>query len=409
MHRGGNHRAGNAQTLTDVAFHLGAKDHLGLEGGNRRFNLKIVVGNQGLDTVLFSQSADWPGHFTVKATKPDNLKPHLIASDAGGGGHMGAVTKQEHPLASQIGAIDRTCPPRQAQACRICAGRQAGDSGHFGNEIMRGSYADRDAFGIGLLKLTFEPAGSAFGVFWIHQHVEMRRPHAGNVRRARAHGGADVDCDAHVGQQPRHLGDVIAVTKAKGGRAYQVGGHVGGAVARLGQMPHDLQESLVGAETFLALIAGQIQGDHGDAQIHAFCKPARVILNKLSCTRRAHNHRFGGKTGNGILAGGLEQTCRVAAQIAGLKRSIADRRAMVAPFDHGEQKVGIGIALRRVQDIVQAAHASGDAHCANMRRAFVCPQRQLHSAASRLGAKGASKARRRRGRANSAARSPACS
>jgi hypothetical protein len=51
---------------------------------------------------------------------------------------------------------------------------------------------------------------------------------------------------------------------------------------------------------------------------------------------------------------------------------------MVAPLDHGEEQVGVGVALRRVQDVVQALHGRGDAHGADMGRALVCPDGQLH-------------------------------
>jgi hypothetical protein len=51
---------------------------------------------------------------------------------------------------------------------------------------------------------------------------------------------------------------------------------------------------------------------------------------------------------------------------------------MVAPLDHREEQVGIGVALGRVQDVVQALHRGGDTHGADMGRAFVCPDGQLH-------------------------------
>ena len=48
----GDHRAGNAQTLADMALHLGAEDHLGLKLFDGALDLEIVVGDQRLDADL---------------------------------------------------------------------------------------------------------------------------------------------------------------------------------------------------------------------------------------------------------------------------------------------------------------------------------------------------------------------
>ena len=274
---------------------------------------------------------------------------------------------------------------------------------------MGRAHANRHNLGVGLLEIGLKPARGTFSVLGIHQHVEMRGPQTGNVAGPCAHRADHIHPNAHVGQKPRHLDDVIAVTEAQSGGANQVGGDLLAPRDGLGQMPHDLQEGLVGAKAFLALIAGQVQWDHRQPKIHALGKTGGIILNEFCGTRGPDDQRLRLETLHRVAAGGLEQARRVGPQIAGLKGGVADWRAMVAPFDHGEQKIGIGVALRGVQHIVQPLHASGDPHCPHMGRAFICPQRQLHSAASKLGAKGASSARRRRGRAKSAARSPACS
>ena len=74
----------------------------------------------------------------------------------------------------------------------------------------------------------------------------------------------------------------------------------------------------------------------------------------------------------------LEQLGGVAAEIARLERRVGDRRPLVAPLDHGEQQIGVGVALRRMQHVVHALHRGRDAHRADMGRAFICPERQLH-------------------------------
>jgi hypothetical protein len=51
MHRRRDHRAGNAQALGDVALHLRAEHQFGLQLGDPRLDLEIVVGDQRLDAV----------------------------------------------------------------------------------------------------------------------------------------------------------------------------------------------------------------------------------------------------------------------------------------------------------------------------------------------------------------------
>jgi hypothetical protein len=54
--------------------------------------------------------------------------------------------------------------------------------GHFGHEIMGRADADRDGFRVGDAKRPLHVAGGGFGVFGIHQDVDMRRAEAGQVR-----------------------------------------------------------------------------------------------------------------------------------------------------------------------------------------------------------------------------------
>ena len=322
---------------------------------------------------------------------------------------MGAVAKDEHALAGQIGAVDRAGPPGQTQAALVGADGQAGQAGYFGKEIVCGTDADRHGLGEGLLEVRLQPAGCGFGVFRVHQHVEMGSAEAGDVGGTGPHRRDDIDGHAHRGQQTGQFGDVVAVAKAQGGRADQVGRDLFGAGTGFGQMADDLQEGFIGAKAFLALIGRQVERDDWQAQIHAARQTGRVVLDQFGRAGRTDDQRLGLETGDGIGAGGLEQRGGVAAQIAGLKGGIGDRRAVVAAFDHGEQKVGIGVALRGVQHVVQTLHRGRHAHRADMRWAFIGPESQLHSAASSAGARGASRARRRKGRANRAARSAACS
>ena len=51
VHRRRDHRAGDAQPLGDVALHLRAEHQLGLQLGDLRLDLEVVVGDQRLDAV----------------------------------------------------------------------------------------------------------------------------------------------------------------------------------------------------------------------------------------------------------------------------------------------------------------------------------------------------------------------
>lgn len=54
-------------------------------------------------------------------------------------------------------------------------------------------------------------------------------------------------------------------------------------------------KNVIGAETFLALIAGQFERDHRDAQIHAFGQTGGVILNQFGSAGGADDQCLGGK------------------------------------------------------------------------------------------------------------------
>ena len=105
----------------------------------------------------------------------------------------------------------------------------------------------------------------------------------------------------------------------------------------------------------------------------------------------------------GILARLFEQARRICAQVPRLKCGVSHRWSVIAALDHREEQIGIGVTLRRMKNVMKLFHAGGNAHRANMGRAFICPNREFHSAAT------VKIDLRRRGRAKSAARSPACS
>ena len=214
----------------------------------------------------------------------------------------------------------------------------------------------------------------------------MRGPHPGDVGGARAHRGGHVHVDAHFFQQRRDFGQIIAVPEPQGGRPKDVAADPRRTRHGPRQMPDDLQEGLVCAEVFLALVAGQVQRDDRHRQPQRLGQPAGIVLDQLCRAGGPHDDRFRAEPVIGILRGGAEQVGGVAAQIAGLKGGVADRRALGPPFDHGEQEVRIGVALRRVQHVMQPFHRGGDTHGPHMGRAFICPDGQLHDGAPTGGA-----------------------
>ena len=97
----------------------------------------------------------------------------------------------------------------------------------------------------------------------------------------------------------------------------------------------------------------------------------------------------------------LRHLGRVAAEIARLEGRVAHVRTPGTPLDHREEQISISIALRRMKDVVNILHRGSDPHRADMGRAFICPDSQLHRASSRIFS------RRTSGRAKSSAKSPA--
>ena len=184
MHGRRNDRARNAQTLANMALHLGAQNHFRCQSFDLLFDFQIIISNQRLQPERLGQSPHGARHLAVVTAHANHLETHFIAGDARRGHRMRAIAKNKHPLASQIGTVDRGRIPRQAQSAVIYHRIQPADLRNFRDKIARSSHADRDDFSIGLAQFTLEPARCHFARFRIHQHVEMRRTKALNIRRA---------------------------------------------------------------------------------------------------------------------------------------------------------------------------------------------------------------------------------
>ena len=210
--------------------------------------------------------------------------------------------------------------------------------------------------------LALQPGAGGLGGLGVEHDVEVGGAEAGDVARRGAERRDGVHGDADLGEQPGQLLDVVAVAEAERGGAEDVAARLRGAVGPDRQAADDLQEGLGGAEALLALVGGQFQRDHRDRQAEGFGEAGGVVLDQLGGAGGADDDRLGAEALVGVAAGGLEELRGVGAEVAGLEGGVGDRRAVAAALDHGEEQIGVGVALRRVQHVVQAGHAGGDAH-----------------------------------------------
>ena len=181
------------------------------------------------------------------------------------------------------------------------------------------------------------------------------------------------------------LGDVVAMAEAERGGAEHVAAGARPRArrrrrrrVRAGQRADQLVEGLGRAPVLLLLVGRQLQRHDRDRQAQRLGEAAGIVLDQLGGAGRADQHRLRLEALVGVARRGLEQLGRVAAEVARLEGRVGDRRALGAALDHREQQVGVGVALRRVQHVVHALHRGGDAHRADMRRAFVGPDGELH-------------------------------
>ena len=266
--------------------------------------------------------------------------------------------------------------------------RNTGQCGDFLHKLAGGAHADGYGFGKGLPELALQPLRSGLRDFGIEHDIEVSVRQALQIGCAGAQGGHDGHIHAHAGQQLADFLDVIAVAEAQGAGAQDVAARaactLSGAchIGLLRQAANQVVEGLGSAPVFLALVGGQLQCHHRNRQVQRLRQAARVVLNQLGGARSTHQHGLGRKTVVGVFHGGFEQLCRIATEVTRLEGGVGHRRAAGQALDHGEQQVGVGVALGCVHHVMHIRHGRGHAHGADVRRAFVCPECELHSGAT---------------------------
>ena len=107
MDRGGDHRAGQAQALGDVALHLRAQHQLDLQLGDMRFDLQVVVADQCLDAVKGRRLTHVAREFTAVGAQADDLEAEFGGRHPGRRDGMRRVAEDKHALGRQVVGIDR--------------------------------------------------------------------------------------------------------------------------------------------------------------------------------------------------------------------------------------------------------------------------------------------------------------
>ena len=390
VHRCRDDGARHAHPLGDVTLHLRAEHQFGLQLGDARLDLEVVVADQRLDAVQLGGLAHFAREFAAVGADADDGEAHFLRGHARRSHGVRGIAEHEHALARQVGGIDRARVPRRPRALAVQHGLRIDTRQlrHLGDEIARGAVADRHGFGGRLSEIFGQPCRGERGDLGVQHDVEVGVTQAREVGRRGAERRHHVDVDAQLPEQAANLAQVVAVAKSQRGRAEDVAARTPGRVAhapraaghyrRAGQRSHHLVEGFGRAPVFLALVRRQFERDHRDRQVERLGEATRVVLNQLGGARGANQHRLRLEALERIARRVLEQLGRVAAQIARLERGVSDRRPFRQPLDHREQQIGVGVALRCVQHVMHAFHGGGDAHRADVRRAFVGPQGQLH-------------------------------
>ena len=243
--------------------------------------------------------------------------------------------------------------------------------------------ADRDRAHRLLPECLVEPAARRIGDFGVEADVEIGRTQPREIGRAGTERRGHVDVDAERAEQAGDFYNVVAVAESQRGRPEQIDARTTAFAGRraqilVGEFADQLVEGLRRAPIFLALIARQFERHDRDREPHRLGETRGIVLDQLGGAGRADQHRLRLEAFERIARGTLEQFGGVLAEIARLEGGVGDRGTLAAPFNHREQQIGIGVALRRVEHVMHALHRGRDPHCPDMGWSFVGPDGELH-------------------------------
>ena len=216
---------------------------------------------------------------------------------------------------------------------------------------------------------------------WVQHNVEISICQLANVCHRGFQRRNHVDVDTQFVEQLRDFFHVVTVPKAQSAWTQNVAARtaLGSLLLWLqNQMAAQLIKRFAGTPILFALVRRQLQRNDGNVQFQGVCQTAWIVLNQLGGARRTYQHGRRFEAFNGLTCRIFEKLCRVATQVTCLECCVRDWRATGQALNHGEQQIGVGIALGCVQHIVHIAHGGGNAHGANVWRSFVCPKRELH-------------------------------
>ncbi len=380
-----------------MALHLRAQDQLRPQPGDRLLHREEIVGHDRFRPVGGGTLANVPGEFAGIGADGDDGETELVAGDAGGGQRVGGVAEDEDALAGQVGRIDGARIPGQARVLGgeqnggVLAGLLAAERGDLGHEVAGGADADRHGLRRRLAEGSLQPLRRRAGDLGVEHDVEVGLAQARKVGRRRPLRRGDVDVDTEARQQAADLDDIVAMTEPQRRRsedvarravarrrALRAGCERTGCGVRAGEGAHQLVEGFRRTPVLLLGIGGQLQRHHRHGKVEGGGEAAGIVLDQLGRAGGADQDRLGGEAGMGVAHRAFEQAGRVAAEVAGGEGRVGHGRALAPPLDHGEQKVCVGVPLRRVQHVVHAFHRGGDAHGTDVGRSLVGPDGQLH-------------------------------
>ena len=252
------------------------------------------------------------------------------------------------------------------------------------NEVAGCTRTYRHSFSERLVEAARQPLRCYGGDFRIQNYIEVGFTQAAQVIWCCTEWGNDVDTHTHLGQKAGYLLQIVAVPKAQCGwtqniatrtlalRAFHLW-HLG-----LRQCAHQLIKSFCSTPVLLSLIRRKLQRNDGYWQTKCFGQPTRIVLNQLCRARRTNEHGLWLEAFESLTSSTLEKFGSVTTEVTRLKGRVSHWWPLGQPFNHGEQQVGISVALGRVQNIVNVSHRGSDAHGTDMRWAFISPERELH-------------------------------